>query len=222
MLTRASRLPRAVLWDMDGTLVDSAEYHYAAWHDTLADAGHELTRDEFAATFGQLNDTILRRLLGADLGSDEIQRIGDLKESRYRELVRVRGISALPGACDCVRQLRAARWRQALASSGPRANGEAVLAAIGLTELFDALASAEDVTHGKPHPEVFLVAAERVGVAPSRCVVVEDAPAGVEAGRRAGMRTIGVLNMHPHLDADRVVRTLSELDADAFERLLNG
>ena len=212
--------PRAVLWDMDGTLVDSGEYHYQAWRETMAGLGRELERDEFAATFGQRNEAILRRYIGPQVTAEEIQQIGDAKEERYRARVCASGIAALPGVRQWLARLGADGWRQAIASSGPRLNSETIIAALGLDGTFDTVIAAEDVIHGKPHPEVFLAAAARLGVAPSRCVVVEDAPMGIEAARRGGMRSLGVLNTHPHLDADRVARSLEELEPDAFERLL--
>jgi beta-phosphoglucomutase len=211
---------RGVLWDMDGTLVDSGDYHYTAWQETMAGLGRALSRDEFAATFGQRNDAILRRYIGPQVTAAQIRDIGDAKEAHYRTLVRARGIAPLPGVHEWLGRLRDAGWRQAIASSGPRANAEAVIAQLGLERIFDAIVAAEDVQRGKPDPEVFLTAAAQLGVAPARCVVVEDAPTGIEAGRRGGMRTIGVLTTHPHLEADRVARTLAELEPDAFDRLL--
>ena len=205
---------------MDGTLVDSGDLHYLAWREAMQAHGRDLTRAEFDATFGQRNDTILRRLLDPAITAEDIARIGDEKEADYRALVAARGIQPLAGALEWVRRLGAAGWRQAIASSGPRANADTIVDALGLHGAFAALASAEDVTHGKPHPEVFLVAAARVDVAPARCVVVEDAPPGIEAGRRAGMPTIGVLSTHAKLEADRVVAALTDLEADAFDRLI--
>lgn len=222
MTRDASRRERAVLWDMDGTLVDSGEYHYEAWRDTMAGLGRGLTREEFAATFGQRNDAILRRAIGPQVTADEITGIGDAKEAHYRALVHARGIEALPGVREWLTRLRAAGWRQAIASSGPRRNAETIVAVLGLEGTFDVIVAAEDVVHGKPHPEVFLTAAARLAVAPGRCVVVEDAPSGTEAGRRGGMRTIGVLTTHPHLEADRVVASLATLEPDAFDWLLGG
>src|SRR6476659_10896752 len=92
--------PRAVLWDMDGTLVDSAEYHYQAWRETMAELGRTLARDEFAATFGQRNDAVLRRYIGPHVSADEIERTGTAKEERYRALIAAAGIAPLP----CVRE----------------------------------------------------------------------------------------------------------------------
>jgi len=218
--TAAAATARAVLWDMDGTLVDSGELHFATWRDVLAELGHRLTRAEFNGTFGQRNDVILHRLIDPAMSTAEIARIGDHKETIYRQRVHTDGVALLPGALDWVQRLRAAGWRQAIASSAPRANTTAVIEGLGLQGLFDAIAAAEDVSHGKPHPEVFLTAAAMLGVAPARCVVVEDAPPGLEAGRRAGMPTIGVLSTHGTLDADVVVASLADLAADAFDTLL--
>jgi HAD superfamily hydrolase (TIGR01509 family) len=213
---------RAVLWDMDGTLLDSAEYHWLAWREALAAERFPLTYEQFVATFGQRNDTILRGYFGAEFPDAEVVRIGAAKEVLYRTLVQERGIELLPGVRTWLTRLHVEGWRQAIASAAPRLNIEAILAALDIAWCFDALVSAEDVQCGKPDPQVFLLAAERVGVPPARCIVVEDAPAGLEAGRRAGARTIGVRTSHADLSADIVVGTLDELDEDAFERLLAG
>ena len=156
---------RAVLWDLDGTLVDSAEYHWLAWREALTAAGHTFDRDFLVATFGQRNDRILRTMLGPDATDAEIQRIADDKEARYRALVRKRGIELLPGAELWLKRLRASGWRQALATSAPRANVATMVEVLGLAEYFGAVVAAEDVQRGKPDPQVFLLAAERVGVA---------------------------------------------------------
>ncbi len=133
--------------------------------------------------------------------------------------MRSNGVGLLPGARRWLDTLHAEGWRQALASSAPRANIEAILQELSLRDVFGAIVGAEDVTHGKPDPEVFLRAGERLGVLPRRSVVVEDAAAGVEAGRRGGMRTIGV-NADRPLDADVYAGSLDELPDDAFERLV--
>lgn len=211
---------RAVLWDMDGTLVDSEEFHWLAWREAMANAGVTITRDDFLATFGWRNDAILPRWLGADVAAERRQRIGDAKEEHYRRLVRESGLSPLPGAAEWVRRLHADGWKQTIASSAPRANVEVILDVLDFTGKIDAIVAAEDVLHGKPAPDVFLAAARQVGVAPSRCVVVEDAPAGVEAGRRAGMRTIGVERSGKRLHADIVVASLDALPPNVFPELL--
>ena len=119
-----------------------------------------------------------------------------------------------------VQRLRREGWHQAIASSAPRANVDVMLEAVGIAAEIDAVVSAEDVRAGKPDPEVFLTAAERLGVPAERCIVVEDAAAGIEAARRAGMRSIGV-STSAVLEADVFVRSLADLGPDAFERLLS-
>ena len=210
---------RAVLWDLDGTLVDSAELHWRSWRDTMAAEGIALTHEQFVATFGQKNDRILPGWLGATATPDRIRRIGEAKEAEYRRLAAEHGLTVLPGAAVWLQRLRASGWKQAIASSAPRANIPVMLGPLGGEAVFDAIVSAEDVTTGKPDPQVFLTAADRLGVPPSRCVVVEDAAVGIEAARRAGMRCIGVNRSTP-LVADLSVTSLADLSPDAFDKLL--
>ena len=212
-------MDRAVLWDLDGTLVDSAEFHWFSWRDTLAAEGIEITYQQFLDSFGQKNDSILPGWLGPAATPERIRQVGDAKEAEYRRLATVYGLTPLPGAADWVRRLHSRGWRQAIASSAPRQNVEVMLRALGVDDGFDAIVSAEDVSAGKPDPEVFLTAAERVAVPPSGCIVVEDAAVGVEAARRAGIKCVGV-NATP-LAADLAVRALTDLADDAFERLLD-
>jgi beta-phosphoglucomutase family hydrolase len=211
---------RAVLWDMDGTLVDSAEYHWQAWRDTMCREGFPITHEQFQATFGQRNDSILRQWLGEKVTSELIQRIGDAKEGLYRQNVRQHGISALPGALEWIHLLHKQGWLQAIASAAPRANVETILEVLRVSECFEAIVSAEDVHRGKPDPEVFLIAASKLGVTPEHCIVVEDAEHGIQAARAAQMKSIGVGQNDKRLAADIVVRSLDLLDEKAFDRLL--
>jgi beta-phosphoglucomutase len=205
---------------MDGTIVDSADYHSEAWRAIMSPRGVDLTDEMFRSTFGQRNDTILRIWMGDNITPATIREISDLKEARYRELVAERGIALLFGIAERIAQLRKRGWRQAIASAAPRANVEAIIAALGLADVVEGFIGGEDVVHGKPDPEVFLRAAGLLGVPPARCVVVEDAPAGVEAARRAGMRVIGVGPNAPRLPADYAARSLADLPEDVFEQLV--
>ena len=213
---------RAVLWDMDGTLIDSEEFHWISWRDTLANEGIAITHEQFLSSFGQRNDFILPRWLGTAATPERIERIANAKEELYRQLLRRGGISPLPGVAHWVHRLHKEGWLQAIASAAPRANIEAVLEALSATHTFQGIVSAEDVHRGKPDPEVYLTAAARVGVSPDRCIVVEDAVAGVQGARSAGMRSIGVSHNGAHLPADVVVESLELLEPDAFEMLLEG
>ena len=211
---------RAVLWDMDGTLVDSAEYHWQAWRDTMSREDFPVTHGQFLATFGQRNDSILRQWLGQKATPELILRIGKAKEELYRQHVREHGIAPLPGALEWVDLLYRQGWGQAIASAAPRANIETILDVLHASECFEAIVSAEDVHRGKPDPEVLLIAATKLGAAPKHCIVVEDAEHGIEAARAAGMKSIGVSQNGKHLPADMVVRSLDLLDTNAFDNLL--
>jgi HAD superfamily hydrolase (TIGR01509 family) len=210
---------RGVLWDLDGTLVDSAEFHWLSWRDTLAAEGHYITYQQFLESFGQKNDRILPLWLGPDAPLDRMNRIGEAKEAEYRRLARTHGLTPLPGAAEWVRRLHTRGWRQAIASSAPRQNVEVMLGALGLDHEFDATVGAEDVSAGKPDPQVFLTAAAKLSVSPERCVVVEDAAVGIEAARRAGIKSIGISRARD-LKADLVVASLEDLPEDAFEQLV--
>ncbi len=212
---------RAVLWDLDGTLADTEEYHWLAWQQVMSAEGLTITHEQFLETFGQRNHTVLTAWLGAETPLERIDALGDAKEAVFRETVRSRGLEALPGAVTWTARLRERGWRQAIATSAPLANAETMLDALGIAHCFDAVVSSEDVSAGKPDPEVFQKAAARVGVPPSRCIVVEDAPAGVEAARRAGMASIGVRPAGDPLDATLFTRSLEALEPSAFERLLS-
>lgn len=212
-------MTKSVLWDLDGTLIDSEQYHWLAWRDTMAAQGIALTHEQFLKTFGLRNDAIIPQWIpGAS--PERVDQIARDKEELYRRLVRDGGLDPLPGARQWTEQLARDGWRQAIASSAPRENIDAVLAVIGLASFFQAIVSAEDVTLGKPDPQVFLTAAARLGSAPTHSIVVEDAPAGIEAARRAGMPNIGVRRNGSPLAADLAVSSLADLPADAFSRLI--
>ncbi len=211
---------RAVLWDLDGTLIDSMPYHWIAWNDILQPLGYHFSVEDFAPTIGWRNEEIVRDFLKFDRPQTEIAQIMWAKEERYRAILRERGLPLLPGVEHWLKTLRADGWRNAIVTSAPRLNVEATLFATHLDLWVDTIVCAEDVINGKPHPEPFLLAADRLGVAPADCLVVEDAPAGLNGARAAGMKTIGVLTTHAALEANAVVRSLVDLEEHAFNRVL--
>ncbi|MGC8873572.1 MAG: HAD family hydrolase [Chloroflexia bacterium] len=215
--------PFAVLWDMDGVLVDSAPYHFRAWKETFVAEGVSFDEAAFRRTFGQRNDTIITDVLGPDVPPERVAALGDAKEARYRALIALEGITPLPGAPTWLERLHARGIPQAIASSAPRANVEAVLRALRWERFFQAIVSAEDVARGKPDPASFLLAAQRLRMPPQCCIVIEDAPAGIEAACRAGMRSIALSTTHPPHAlalADCVVPSLESLPLDALDRLI--
>lgn len=218
--------PRAVIWDVDGTLVDTAELHYRAWRVVAAELDRPFTRADFAATFGWRNPEIIPKVFGPGFSAEQIRQMGERKEELYRAQARG-NVRLLPGVQALLDGLRRAGFRQAVGSSAPRANLDLLLEATGTAPYFGALVSGEDTTRGKPDPEVFLTAARRLGVSPERCVVLEDAPVGVQAARAGGMRCIATtfVGHHPaellqEAGADHVVKSLEEVSAQTVADLL--
>jgi beta-phosphoglucomutase len=212
---------KGVLWDMDGVLVDTGEFHFRAWRDVLAEYDITFTREFHRETFGMNNVGILSRLLGDKLTPELQSEISERKEEQFRAAVRDHA-KPLPGVRTWLMRLQKAGFRQGIASSAPVANIDTLIDELGLRDFFDAIVSGTDLP-GKPDPAVFLKAAEKIHVPPEGCVVVEDAVAGVEAARRAGMKCIAVTttNRAEALSAaDVVVDQLDALEKDVFRRLV--
>jgi HAD superfamily hydrolase (TIGR01509 family) len=208
---------------MDGVLVDTGEFHYEAWREVLADHGIEYTRESHRKTFGMNNAGILSHLLGEQLTPQLLSEIGDSKESRFRTAVRGHA-KPLPGVRTWLERLQRAGIRQGIASSAPMANIDLLIDELELCGFFDSIVSGVDMP-GKPEPVLFLTVAEKLGVSPESCVVVEDAVAGVEAARRAGMQCIAVTTTNDAKAlsvADIIVDRLDALPDDVFERLVTG
>lgn len=219
---------KAVLWDMDGVLVDTGEFHFQAWQAVLAEQGIPYTRDLFRQTFGMNNAGSLALILGREPGPELLDTIDTRKEQAFRRLIRGR-VQPLPGVVAWLARLQEQGFRQAVASSAPPENIDALLSELGLVgELglrpyFAAIVPGNDMP-SKPNPALFLHAAGLLGIPPARCIVVEDAVAGVEAARRAGMSCLAVTTTNrPEAlaAADLVVERLDTLPPDTFRRLLD-
>jgi len=213
----------AVLWDMDGVLVDSGDFHYVAWVETLGRAGLAYTREQFNAMFGMDNRGVLTTLLGHEPEAAWLAQVSDDKEAAFRAAI-VGKMQPLPGVVPWLTRLKAAGVRQAVASSAPPANIDLLIDTLDLRQYFDTVVSTFGM-RGKPDPGVFLEAARRVGVTPERCLVVEDAIAGVQAAKRAGMACLAVTNTNTRAalaeaGADRVVDSLEEMGEGEWEKLL--
>lgn len=211
----------AVIFDLDGVLIDSAEPHRQSWELLAQELGREVSDEQFAATFGRPNRAVVPQLFGPGLSDARVRELGDRKEELYRELVTGR-LPVIPGASELVRSCRNAGLKLAVGSSAPPENLELALRELELSDLFDAVVCERDVEHGKPDPQVFLLAAERLGVPPDRCVVLEDAPSGVQAAKTAGMKCVGLTSLHAAdtlSAADLVVDSLSGLTPERLQRM---
>jgi beta-phosphoglucomutase len=216
----------AAIWDVDGTLVDTAELHFAAWTRLCKELGRPFSRADFAATFGKRNPEILAYLFGPVFTDSQIAELGHRKEEYYKAAAR-HGVDLLPGVRDLLMALKDNGVRQAIGSSAPLGNVDLIVSLTGTAEFFQAIVSSEDTTRGKPDPQVFLIAAERLGIAPAKCVVFEDAIAGVQAAKAGGMKCVAVhfVGHHPveklrEAGADLVERTLDAVSIDDLGKLL--
>jgi beta-phosphoglucomutase len=211
---------QAVIWDLDGVIIDSAEQHKQAWQRLAREEGVTFTDADFWATFGKRNDDILRTQWGIT-SPEKAQEMANRKETYYRELIRDTA-APLPGSLELMRALHQAGFAQALASSAPVENIELISEVLGLKRYLSKLVSGETVPHGKPAPDIFLKAAQELGIAPAYCVVIEDAVAGVEAAHAAGMRCIAVAGDRdlPGLrKADLMVKSLTEVNVQKVREL---
>jgi beta-phosphoglucomutase family hydrolase len=212
------------LFDWDGVVIDSSAHHEKSWEQLAEEIRKPLPADHFIRGFGMKNQVIIPEILGWTRDPDEIEAHSLRKEQLYRDIIRVEGIDALPGVADLLRLLSDHGVPCAVASSTHRKNVEVVLDAIGLRQYFSAIVTAEDVAHGKPDPEVFLTAAQRVDREARACVVFEDAHVGIEAGLAAGAKVVAVATTNPLAElgaADLAVASLAEIDWPRFAGLFD-
>ena len=212
----------AVIFDLDGVLVDTSEFHKQSWYDLAEKEGFAMTDELFYTTFGMQNYQIIPKLARCDIPAEQLDRLGDGKEQRYRELIKGH-LTLMPGVKDLLDGLKAAGFLLAIGSSAPLENVTFVLDQTGSTDIFDAFATAEDVQNGKPAPDTFLKAAEKLSIPPAYCVVVEDAVQGVHAGKNARMTVVAVTTTRARgdlKDADLIVDSLTELSIEDFRKLL--
>jgi beta-phosphoglucomutase family hydrolase len=205
------------IFDWDGVVIDSSVQHEKSWELLAAEIGKALPPGHFKKGFGKKNQLIIPEILAWSDDPEEIERLGDRKEELYRELVGQGGMIVLPGARELLGALKGSGIPCAVGSSTSRTNLESIFATTGLGEFFDVVVCGDDVIHGKPAPDVFLKAAQRLGVPPARCVVFEDALFGIEAARRAGMKVVAVATTNPLellRHADRAVESLEEISLE--------
>jgi HAD superfamily hydrolase (TIGR01509 family) len=202
-----------VVWDLDGTLADTEQAHFRAWQTLCREHGRSLTWEEFKPTFGLGNQDILHMLIAPSLDADEVEALSRHKEELFRE--ETGGLIAfMPGAQELVEHLQALDIPQAIGSSAPPENIVFMLRALGLEQTFPVTVSRWQVARGKPFPDIFLRAVSELGLEPHSCVVLEDAPAGIQAAHAGGMRCIVLASTWPETalsGADLIVRNFNEV-----------
>jgi len=212
-----------IVFDADGVLADTGPIHFESWAKMAReDAKVEFSREFFEATFGQQSIPITRKLVGPEVDQYLVEKWADLKEWYYREMVKDK-LKPLPGAVELIKSLKKHDFKLAVGSSGPLENVELLLTTLNIKQYFDVVITAEDVKIGKPAPDVFLIAAERLKVKPENCIVIEDAPVGIEAAKRAKMNSIALTTTHPKEElhnANLVAKDLSHITINVLLKLL--
>lgn len=216
-----STAPWGAIFDWDGVIINSAEHHEESWERLAREEGRTLPPDHFKKGFGMKNEVIIPNMLKWTSEPDEVRRISLRKEELYREVVKERGIAALPGVREFLAWLEENGIPRVVGSSTQRLNIETSLGMLGLDGHFTDLVTAEDVSHGKPDPEVFLKGAEKIGLSPAKCCVFEDAHVGIEAGKAGGMHVVALTTTHERdtlENADLIVDQLDHIPPDIWAK----
>jgi beta-phosphoglucomutase len=212
------------IFDMDGVLIDSYWAHFKSWQALADDTGRAMTEEEFARTFGRTSREVITEVWpDKRFSSNEVAALDRKKEDAFRRLIEEE-FPAMPGAKELIHRLSDEGFDVAIGSSGPPENVQMVLDRLAVAGLVQAVVTGADVRRGKPDPQVFQVAAERLGKHPGQCVVVEDAPDGIRAARAAGMAVVGLASTGRDRQAlsfaDLVVDSLEELSPQTFRELM--
>lgn len=214
--------PKGIIWDMDGVLVDTTLHHYQSWLEILTGIRDDFSWEEFASSFGMRNDLIIPKVFGKEFRKEELTSIDEKKEATFRRLAKGK-LKPLNGLVDLLKILEKDGFRMAVASSGAPENVNMVINECNLMPFFSALTNGSEVKHSKPDPEIFLLASKKLHVSPSQCIVVEDAPAGIQGAKNAGMKCVAITSTHKRdslKKADIIVDKYEQLNPKIFNELL--
>ncbi len=215
---------KAIVFDMDGVLVDSYGAHYDSWRRLAEAHGLEITEKQFAETFGMTSREIIHNLWPGTADEREIELWDSEKEQYYRDILQ-QDFPQMDGAAELIESLHEAGFAMAIGSSGPSENVRVVMEKLTGAKYIAATVDGHEVSHGKPDPEVFLTAAKKLGVAPQDCAVLEDAVAGLQAARNAGMVAIGITGTAQRETlapcAELVVDSLRQLNPELIGQLID-
>lgn len=210
----------AIIWDMDGVIVDTTDLHYKSWVAVLPNYGIEFSKETFLATFGMNNRAIIEGLMRHP-SIALLEEISHKKEAYFRKTVPG-NVELLTGVKDWLQRFKDWGFVQGIASSAPQANVSVIIQETGIISYFDVMESAANLP-SKPDPTIFLNVACLLLTPARHCLVIEDAPVGIEGARRAGFKCIAVATTHPAselTEANLVVETLDQLSQKAVKQLL--
>lgn len=224
-MTATMTATMAALFDWDGVIVDSSELHCKSWELLAEEEKRILPPDHFKKSFGMKNEQVIPQVLQWEVTAERLRYLSLRKEELYRQLVKEQGVKTIPGTPDFIRRLHDHGVPMVIASSTHLKNIETVLEVLGFRHFFAGIVSAEDVKEGKPHPDVFLKAAQKAAVPASACIVFEDAPVGIEAALNAGMKVIALTTSHSATtlkNATKILPSLGTLSIDTLNGILKG
>jgi len=221
-----SRLPSALIFDMDGVLVDSNPFHVQKWIEFLHERGIPYNAEDLPKQIlGSRNDTALRRFFGRDLPEGEIEKLSEDLEARFRAAFRPHA-QPLLGLKTLMDECRGEGIPLAVASSAMTKNVDFVVDTLKLRSYFASIVTGDDVSRPKPDPEIYIQAAERLTLAPAKCVAFEDSFVGIQSAKRASMKCVAIASTFPAEDlrrqtqADLVVKNFEELSLARLRELL--
>lgn len=211
----------AALFDMDGVLVDNFAVHLEAWDNFCKSKGLTISSDDLKNfAFGRTNDEILPHFFGRSFTKTEIDELADEKEAMYRQIYKGK-VEPVKGLAQFVKALKAAGIPVAVATSAPAENAHFVLNEIGLSSYFDCITDSSMIHNGKPDPEIYLITAQRLGYAPSNCIVFEDSFAGIASGNAAGMNVVGIATTHAPAKLAGCKKVVENFESLTIEELLS-
>jgi HAD superfamily hydrolase (TIGR01509 family) len=205
---------KAILWDMDGVIIDSSAFHFAAWQETFAKRGRKFTKVNFIKLFGARNDFIIGDIMGQELPGGDVKIIVQEKEKSYRRKA-AGSLKPFPGVVRLLNAVKKGNFKLGLVSSAPEENISLVVRELNLEGMFDCIVFGQEVAESKPSPQIYLLAARKLGVTPSDCLAIEDSPLGVKAAKTAGMKCLAITNTHVRQEleeADKIVDSLENMD----------
>jgi HAD superfamily hydrolase (TIGR01509 family) len=217
----------AVIFDMDGVIINSNPYVISAWEGFCREHQIELSSEKLASlVFGRTTRDTVNGLLGQECSSVFIRETGEKLDGQIRNEMRGT-IQALDGLENLLETLKRENARIAIATSAPPENVEVVLYETQLGAYFEVILDQTDVTHGKPHPEIYLKTAQRLNIPPQRCIVIEDSISGVQSAKRAGMSVVAITTTHPAdelrpelEESDRIIKYFNEISADRLRKMV--
>ncbi len=210
----------AIIFDMDGVMIDNMDSHIHAWKEFCKRHGFELPEDKMKENiYGRKNSEILKYLFGNELTPNKKEEYSEEKEAIYREVYEehVKPVKGLIEFLESIKDIP-----HAVATSAPPENVKLIMKNLDLKKYFDVIVDESMITMGKPNPEIYLKAADRIGIDPKDCIAFEDTFAGINAVKNAGMKVIALATSHTReeLDADLIINDFTEIDIDKIKEIM--